>query len=673
MKNLTNIPKIELSQVVGLDSQTDAIYKQLLDKEKNIVVITGQAGIGKTTVALSFVSTRKYISLYKNIAWVSVTDKSIKEDFINAFISSNKEIRFKLRSNKEANFNLLMQYLKTQKGNTLLVIDNANNAKQLEEIRQDLIDLKIDVIITTRTLPENYNLFSMQTLSPSNAFKLFSIYYTKEKNDEILNRILKKIDYNSLLIIMLAKATQNNDKLKLEKLLKIVSDRALDFPQLDSKIKIPTYYKKEDFLKEIRFKDYFTSIFKISDLSNNELFYLKILLILPDNKDFSFDFLAELLFIKDEKKLEFNENLNALVVKGWLLKRYDNSEAFYQIHKLVKFSLNTLIEVDLKSCNSTFWRVSLKLSYADKKINRLQEKILWSEIGESMVNYFYNEKIMKNISQETNLALLYNNLALCYQDLSKYEKALKYQKIALAMNQKTLKSPHISIAKNYNNLSSIYRDVGDVKRGIENQIYAIQIKEKILDSNNASLARSYNNLSLLYSDIRAYKNALELQLKAIIIRQTFKEEPNSELANSFNNLSTIYNNLKDSKNALRYQLKAINLFQKIYKTPHPNMATALSNLALLYNLQGNTEKALESHLLALDIRQECLNKNHKDLENSHYNLSAIYMKTAQFVKALDSINKSIEILKNIFPPEHEKIKFAEKSKKIIVYNLTTIN
>jgi len=674
MKYLTSVPGIELNQVIGRDSSLEEIDGLLSDSNPKIIVITGQAGMGKTTTVLAYLHSEKYNAQFNNIAWVSAGINSLREDIVNSFIKSNDEISFQSDLKSEKNFELVSKYLKKQIGRTLLIIDNEDNIQELNACKQYLLDLHINIIITSRAQPENFNLYHLEPLTAENAFELFAKNYSKENNSKLTNEILQKINYHSFLTIILAKVCQNNDKLNLKQLLEIVSKQSYDDPKLNTEIEMPKKFGSERNLKNTGFKGHLTSLFKESKLSEQETYYLKIFLLLPSEKDYSYDFLIDLFFIKPENLTSFNENLNKLASGGWLNKRYDkNAKSYYGVHQLVQISLNLYLTPDLVTCKSIIWRVALKLSFADQKINRLQEKLIWSEIGDSISSYFGVPEITGNTGEIENLALLYNNLALCFQDFCKFQKALEYQLIALKLNESIIKEPNLSIAKNYNNLSTLYRDLGDFNKALEMQLKTLKIKEKILAKNHSSLARSFNNLSLLYSEMKDFDKALDTQFKAISIRETFKEDPNTELANSFNNISAIYSKKNDEANALKYQLKALELYQIIYKTPHPAMATALNNLALIYNAVGNTKKSLESHLLALEIRKATLNEYHTDLENSYSNLAILYMDTLQFEKALNFINNSIHILTHIFPPNHPQIERAIQIKNAIHDNLKMMN
>ena len=75
------IPKIHLSEVIGRESELDNLHKLLFDN-KHVVVVNGLGGIGKTTLALKYISL--YYDDYQHIAWISQSSESaIESDFVN--------------------------------------------------------------------------------------------------------------------------------------------------------------------------------------------------------------------------------------------------------------------------------------------------------------------------------------------------------------------------------------------------------------------------------------------------------------------------------------------------------------------------------------------------------------------------------------------------------------
>jgi signal recognition particle GTPase len=71
-KQLTDIPLINLSDIVGRDEDMENINNHLTVNKGVVLIVNGIGGIGKTSTALSFINSEKYIANYNHIAWITI-------------------------------------------------------------------------------------------------------------------------------------------------------------------------------------------------------------------------------------------------------------------------------------------------------------------------------------------------------------------------------------------------------------------------------------------------------------------------------------------------------------------------------------------------------------------------------------------------------------------------
>ena len=109
--------------------------------------------------------------------------------------------------------------------------------------------------------------------------------------------------------------------------------------------------------------------------------------------------------------------------------------------------------------------------------------------------------------EHVDVATSYNRLGL----ICDFEKAKKYQQLALAITLNKLGPEHIDVAVSYSNLSSIYKDLGDLKQVKEYQQCVLAIKLDKLGPDHGDVAVSYNNLSLIYKKLGDLNQAKEYQ------------------------------------------------------------------------------------------------------------------------------------------------------------------
>ena len=542
-KELTQINKIKLSDVIGRDEDLQNIHTKLTENSGILLLVNGIGGIGKTTTAQAYINSEKYTKNYKYLAWITVISDNLKDEFTTQLSNSFTGYVFDQPQNLNAHFKQLILHLNRNFKNTLLVIDNANDKEQLADLQQDFQNLDWTILITSRAKLDNYETLPLETLKPEFAYKLFLKHYIKQTDETVINKILKKIEYHSLLTVLIAKTAQNNHSLTLPKLLQLIENNQLSNKQLETNIDLQVTEDKKEFAKTRQLHKYITAIFETNKLTEAEQDCLRKFSIFPALKNIDFNVIADLFQTPDDGKNELNNILNSLNEKGWLV----NKNVDFYIHPLIQSVAWTQLKPTPENCLNVINGFIDKITY-DKFTSPITKKE-WLPFGESLANCFENIKLPESfklsgsseIKAIKELATSYNNLSLIYSDLGDLQKALEFQLMDIEISEKVLDKKHPSLATSYNNISTIYSNLGDLQKALEFQLKTLEIKEKVLDKNHPSLAISYNNLSLIYSDLGDLKKkALEFQLIALEIREKVLDKNHPDLATSYNNLSEIY-------------------------------------------------------------------------------------------------------------------------------------
>ena len=126
-KELTaRIPKTAPDKIVGREAELDDLHHRLFGK-KQVVLVNGMGGIGKTTLAQVYAA--KYWDEYRHVAWVSQVSEDVINDFVNTEgLLDNLHIHAGGKDAKEL-FVTIMTALKTMDDQpNLLIIDNADGA-----------------------------------------------------------------------------------------------------------------------------------------------------------------------------------------------------------------------------------------------------------------------------------------------------------------------------------------------------------------------------------------------------------------------------------------------------------------------------------------------------------------------------------------------------------------
>ena len=150
--------------------------------------MNGEGGIGKTTLAVKYF--HDYGNQYKNIAWVSA-ENGILEGVLN--LASSIECTFTDQMTNEERLDVLLKDMAALDGPNLLIIDNANEIKDLESNYSKLRTCNNFHLLLTSRINEyrKASFYKIQPLPIEEARDLFIKYYPKHESSE--NDLLDKI------------------------------------------------------------------------------------------------------------------------------------------------------------------------------------------------------------------------------------------------------------------------------------------------------------------------------------------------------------------------------------------------------------------------------------------------------------------------------------------------
>ncbi|MCD4747036.1 MAG: tetratricopeptide repeat protein [Bacteroidales bacterium] len=302
-------------------------------------------------------------------------------------------------------------------------------------------------------------------------------------------------------------------------------------------------------------------------------------------------------------------------------------------------------------------KIKIPKYFIDELANHYYLNGEYSKAKNILINYLLSD-IDKSEFNQNEIATLYNNIALTYNYLGDYEKALEYHQKAYDILEKVLEPNHPSIATSYNNIAETCSDLGNNKKALEYHLKAIAIRKKVLEPNHPDLATSYNNIANTYSSLGNYEKALEYNLKAIAILKKVLETNHPSLAIAYNNIAATYLSLGNYEKSLEYHLKAIDILEKVLEPTHPDLATSYNNISLTYRSLGNYEKAMGYNLKSIAILEKVLEPNHPSLATSYLNIAATYYYLKKYKQAKHHIDKAVKIFKKALPAGHPNIKAA---------------
>ncbi len=272
------------------------------------------------------------------------------------------------------------------------------------------------------------------------------------------------------------------------------------------------------------------------------------------------------------------------------------------------------------------------------------------------------KELNKNNNQKYNSlkASIYSALGNVYDNLSAYEKALKYHTKSLVLSkQMGLKQ---NICASLGNIANILKSTGETDKAIATQLEVIEIKKEF--GTPFSLGLSYFNLASYYDSKKDYISAID----NYNISKKYAQEANDKIGigicdlsigNTYvsiaglnNNELTLNNDFSMNKSqllnkALSYEKAAIKTLTEIKSSYYlPNAYTGLATVL------GNQKKYNEAQKTYLKVRELTKDNDLKTYKTATEGLYFVNKEKGDFKQALKwheefiNLKDSIESLSN---------------------------
>jgi tetratricopeptide (TPR) repeat protein len=679
-KNLTTVPA--LGTFIGRKEDLKRLT-EALQTSRQVVVVNGLGGIGKTTLAKAYVHAQQ--PHYDHVAWVSVLDTDLQTAFVNATYTDEALQHAQVAQGDTAErFGHIMRILRGLGGQNLLVIDNAEADHNLDAALPATLHWKI--LLTSRDQLPSYQTLPLDELSPADALALFKEYYQGQANDQTLDTLLQAINYHTLMVELLAKTLQNSDDhFDLDELLNKLNHRQLNDKKLQRKIQTEHWNNKQTQLFA-----HLLATFELSQVAADTytVWVLKQFTALPPEPQ-PIKQLRTWLRIDETTQADFDEAIQKLHTKGWLRKtRNDRNETCYAIHRLVQDMVHyqhpitfddaavlvdtftTLLDFDTSTNFPTKFKylppaehllLSLPASDENEKLEHLMNNlgIIFQEFVDLKKAKFYSEKALKSIErnfgeQHPKTAVRYSNLATVLRNLGDYEGAKSYLEKSLKSDLQNFGAQHPHTAVRYSNLGMVLRDLGDLKEAKFYLEKALQSDLQNFGEQHPNTAMCYSNLALIMRDLGDYKRAKSYLEEALQsdLKNFGEQHPNTAV--SYSNLALVLRDLGDYKEAKSYLEKALQSDLKNFGEQHPNMAGRYSDLGTIMRDLGD-HKGAKSYLeKALQSDLKNFGEQHPNTAIRYSNLGMVLRGLGDYKGAKSYLEKALQSGLQNFDEQHPK-------------------
>ena len=160
----------------------------------------------------------------------------------------------------------------------------------------------------------------------------------------------------------------------------------------------------------------------------------------------------------------------------------------------------------------------------------------------------------------------------CKPALSHYDQAMQ-------IRQEIFSPEHESVGEVYSCIGSVqWYLLKDYNQALISLKKAIEIQEKTLPSDSLVLAKTYYHIAITYGQLKKYDLAEKYYNEALKIRQTALPPEHPDIASTYNNLGCMYENKRDYAEALKYFEKSLEIKQKTLPPTHPELAVTENNI-----------------------------------------------------------------------------------------------
>lgn len=593
-KYLNLIPDFSSRDFFGWDDLLNNTYSIL--SEKKVLSIYSEGGMGKTSFGKKYLKT---FDTYDHIIWLNLENSIQSSLLLDDIIRENLQLDFtKGNNNTQLIFKYIINELNKIEGENLLIIDIQQSEDELSEIESLTLTPNWHKLILTRSHLKTIPNLKLLRLGFEDAKEIYLSHNNREQiKDQLFENLFNTIDYNPLVIELIAKTIQNSFDLTLDSFIISLKEQRLDDTDFMIDIDI------NDTSSPIRIFNYLIERFSIPSLESHEKNYLNFLALLPTSNIIIEDLiLINGLSHYSENKIAISNIINSLDKKGLIVVSNDRKRI--DIHKITReiilyrqreelnpFITNILfitwltkrIEEGYNAPKNSF----RYLKYAESILNSIKEQyrsclyqpllLLENEFlyakrfylgaKSNLVGLIYLAKRAENYTllNKNSLGVIYNNLGLCYAENYKNKLAISYFKKALkSYSENDINSLNLIITS-LNNLSNIYLLEKDLMSVVKNFNKVQLIRRKHSLYNDQQLSIEYRILSKSFAIAGSYEQAIKLLKSGIELHKSLDQKNRNDfyLAGYYNELSNLYLLIEKIEEAVENQETGIEIMENM--------------------------------------------------------------------------------------------------------------
>ena len=601
---------LEVHNYVEMEGKRKELESNL--KTKNIAVISGPGGMGKTTLASKYGKDCKQEGW--QVRWVVGTN--IDEEFLK--LARDLKIPVANLSPEDIRDLVYGRLERLSKKQILLIFDSVEDEAKIKKYLMNLPN-HVKVVITSRRdrLLEGIGIKSIIVKGFSKEQAVFYMQEALGKDEREARLLVETVDESPFRLGKVVAYLKRHSLMSISKFIEdyeaIKAGRHQDdeiYPEVellfrDLKGKTPESWRLLKYLAYLDAEG--VPLMLVNNLMGGTSAELQEYVNALEELS-----LMNVLVEGDKRTLKVSHRIVLAEAKKALIE-----EDAAQPQEILKRLINELDKVFLKKKFSpkdlmdvTQWLSHIKILIREAErmgLPFVDRKELISKLG----NYYYA------------MGINYNEILHCWNQLLSYYRS-------------THEENHPDVVSALNNIGIAYlelRTEEGIRNGIRHLEESLERSQKLFPGNTPQVAMSLNNLAVAYQKLggeESAKRGFSFSLDAVEMYMLI-DPAGPQTAMAFENLGNACERLGGKENILQglvYRELALKRRQKIFAGSHPEVAKSLHNIGMAYfNLgdEANIREGIRYIKEGLEMNRELFLNNHPYVSVTLLNLSAAYL------------------------------------------------
>ncbi len=260
-----------------------------------------------------------------------------------------------------------------------------------------------------------------------------------------------------------------------------------------------------------------------------------------------------------------------------------------------------------------------------------------ADMQRTMDKYQQALRIFERTGFKKGIGVVANNMAIIYDHLGKYDKAMELHEKALAIRREL--KDRAGESKTLSNMGIVYKAWGEYDKAMELYEESLALCRELKD--RAGEGQTLNNMAVVYQAWGKYDKAMKLYEKSLAICRELKHR--AAEGDRLGNMAIVYEARGKYDKAMELYEQSLTIQREI--RDKAGESKTLNNMAAVYKAWGKYDKAMElcEKSLAIDIEL----KDRAGEGNILNNMALVYRAWGNYDKAMELYEKSLAIKREL--------------------------